>query len=164
MKINVSIVWYGGAFNDRAFFLISPRALSALCAKTDVQSTSWYFLIQSKQDLWIYRINIRLFKYVTYVEIIKSLPLKGVCPYLFKLRTPLHDRTLRLSRRVWGETAHSERTARLAFFGRDYIKSPEAFKSVSSLSSTWYFIIEHFLSSLMWSWHAGRFLAAIKFP
>lgn len=164
MKMNVSVVWYRGGFNDRAFFLMSPRALSALCAKKDVQSTRWYFLTQSKQHLWINRKNNRLFKYVTYVEIIKSLPLKGVCPYLFKLRTPLHDRTLRLSRCVWGETAHSERTTRLAFFGRDYIKSSEAFKSVSSLSSTWYFIIEHFLSSLMWSWHAGRSSAALKFP
>ena len=66
---------------------------------------------------------------------------------MVKLGTPLHGPMLLLSRCVWGKTAHSEPT-RLAFFSRDDIKK-RAFKSVSSLSSTWYFIIEHFLSSSM---------------
>lgn len=66
---------------------------------------------------------------------------------MVKLGTPLHGPMLLLSRCVWGKTAHSEPT-RLAFFSRDDIKK-RAFKSVSSLSSTWYFVIEHFLSGLM---------------
>lgn len=66
---------------------------------------------------------------------------------MVKLGTPLHGPVLLLSRCVWGKTAHSEPN-RLAFFSRDDIKK-RAFKSVSSLSSTWYFVIEHFLSGLM---------------
>lgn len=38
-----------------------------------------------------------------------------------------------------------------------------AFKSVSSLSSTWYFIIEHFLSSLMSTWQ-DRFFVWTQVP
>ena len=80
----------------------------------------------------------------------KAVQLKGVPPYLVKLWTLLHDPMLLLSRCIWGKTAHSERTIRLAFSSRDDMKK-RAFKSLPSLSSTWYFIIEHFLSSLRMS-------------
>lgn len=96
--------------------------------------------------------------YVILTKTIKGLQLKGFVPYLVKLGTPLHDPTLPLSKCIWGKTAHSEGTIRLAFSSRDDIKC-ELFKSVSSLSSTWYFIIEHFLSSSMSTWNEK-----LKFP
>lgn len=47
---------------------------------------------------------------------------KDCPPYLVKLGTPLHDPMLLLSRCVWGKTAHSEGTTRLAFSSGHDIK------------------------------------------